>query len=69
MKWPARHSQECSDDVPEDAKMTAFEQGWMDAECGLSLRDNPFHRDTGSAIAWRNGWKACYAAHDHNANL
>jgi len=42
--------------------MTAFERGWTDAERGVRFLDCPFHSATGEYIAWRNGWKACYAA-------
>jgi hypothetical protein len=38
--------------------MTAFEKGWMDAERGWALKDCPFHRASGDAIAWRNGFRA-----------
>lgn len=47
--------------------MTAFEQGWRDAECGRSLRDCPF-MPGGFAIAWRSGFRAFYAAFDSNLN-
>ena len=49
--------------------MTAFEQGWHDAERGISLRDCPYLRGTGGAIAWRSGHAAFFAALNHNANL
>ena len=37
--------------------MSPYEQGWIDAICGKSLKDCPYHRASGFAIAWRNGWK------------
>jgi len=38
--------------------MSAFERGWMDAEVGRTIRENPYHRQSGEAIAWRAGYRA-----------
>jgi hypothetical protein len=45
-----------------EADMSAYELGWIAAEIGKSLKDCPFKRDPGSAIAWRNGYRAMYAS-------
>ena len=39
---------------------TAFKQGWVHAERGLSLHNCPYMKGTGSAIAWRNGWRGLH---------
>ncbi len=49
--------------------MTAYEQGYHDAERGLTLKQCPFMRGTGMAIAWRAGWHECYRIFEHNQQL
>lgn len=42
--------------------MNAFECGWQDVERGKSLKDCPYYRGTGAAIAWRQGFIAMLAS-------
>lgn len=35
-----------------------YELGWIAAETGRTMRDNPYLDGTGYAIAWRNGFRA-----------
>jgi hypothetical protein len=39
--------------------MNAFEEGWIAAESGKSLRDNPYAFGPDRAL-WRNGYLALY---------
>ena len=42
--------------------MNAYEMGLTAAECGKSLKDNPFMRGTGNEISWRWGYRAMLAS-------
>ena len=40
-----------------DDGYSAFELGYDAARRGFRAKVNPFHAETGEAMAWRNGWK------------
>lgn len=46
--------------------MSAFERGYLDGINGKSIMDCPYHKSSGEAIAWRNGWCEARMVMDNN---